>query len=148
MAFFAVLSFIAVDMFAGTGLIDTAVETICLHPKESVAALAVAPLTVVGLKIPQEKFDELKAKYRHLYIVNVIIDENESYQFIIRRPNKEIISAVSANKNDITKSNDILIKNMVVGGDLDCLDDGIVYSRLMGELGKIMKQGSSDFTKA
>jgi len=98
--------------------------------------------------MPQAEFDELEAKYKHLYIVDVTFDEKERYQFIARRPTKEVIEAVSANKENAFKVADLMITNMVVGGNKEVLDDGVVYSRLLECLTGIVKDGKKLFTKA
>ncbi len=98
--------------------------------------------------ITQAEFDELEAKYRHLYIIDIAFDENERYQFIARRPTKEVIEAVSRNKDNTFKVADLIITNMIVAGDRDSLEDGIVYSRVLECLTGIMKDGKKLFTKA
>lgn len=108
----------------------------------------VAAFNPDNLKIPKADFEALQAKHGKLYVLDVIIDESEKYQFVVCRPSRDTISAIAANKDNLTKANDIIIKNMVVGGDLDALDDGIVFARVLKELGGIVKQGQSFLTKA
>lgn len=98
--------------------------------------------------ITQAEFDELEAKYKHLYIVDIAFDEKERYQFISRRPTKEVIEAVNENKGSAFKVADLMVKNMIVAGDMDALDDGVVYSRLLECLTGIVKDGKKLFTKA
>lgn len=117
-------------------------------------ALAAAPVAAMAsfnldnLKIPMEQYQELKAKYRHLYVIDINIDEHESYQFIVRRPSRDLLSAIASNANDITKANELILKNMVLAGDIDALDDGVVYAALMEHIAEIMKQGTSFLSKA
>ena len=101
-----------------------------------------------NLKISVTEFEQLKAKYGKLYVVNINIDTDENYQFIIRRPTRQLLSAIAVNKDDLDKANDLIIKNMIVSGDTDSLDDGIVYARLMKEVRAIMEQGSAFLGKA
>lgn len=98
--------------------------------------------------ISQADFDALEAKYRHLYIIDVAFDANERYQFISRRPTKDVINAQAQNKNDVTKITDMMIKCMIVAGDMDALEDGVVYSRVLECLTGIVKEGKKLFTKA
>lgn len=119
---------------------------------DAVGMLAAAPLVATfnpdNLKMPKADFEALQAKHGKLYVLDVIIDESEKYQFAVCRPSRATISAIASNKDNLTKANDIIIKNMVVGGDLEALDDGIVFARVLKELGGIVKQGQSFLTKA
>lgn len=112
------------------------------------AAPVMASFDMKDLKMPAAEFDDLKAKYKNLYVLNVDLDEAEKYQFIVRRPSRDVINAMASNKDNITKANDILIKGMVVGGDMDALDDGVVYTNLLKQLGSIVSQGQSFLAKA
>lgn len=98
--------------------------------------------------ITQDEFNDLEAKYKRLYIIDITFDEKERYQFISRRPTKDVIEAVGTNKENPFKVADLMIKNMVVAGDTDALDDGVVYSRLLECLTGIVKDGKKLFTKA
>lgn len=98
--------------------------------------------------ITQVEFDELEAKYKHLYIVDIAFDEKERYQFISRRPTKDVIAAVGTNKDNPFKVADLMITNMIVAGDTEALEDGVVYSRLLECLTGIVKDGKKLFTKA
>lgn len=126
------------------------------HAPESLAlAAAAVPAGVIvknfnidNLKIPMAEFEKLKAKYKHLYILDVVVDDDEKYQFVACRPSRSLLSAVLASGDDTEKINDLIIKNMVVGGDLDAIDDGLVYGALIRELGKILKLGKGFFAKA
>lgn len=99
------------------------------------------------LKIPEAEFQELKAKYGRLYVIDVQVDEDETYQFIVRRPTRMLIEAVADTK-DVAKTNDMIIKGMVVGGDRKILEDGLVYSALMLKLGEVMQSASGFLSKA
>lgn len=98
--------------------------------------------------ISQSEFDELEAKYRRLYIIDVEFDEKERYQFIARRPTRQVIDALASSKSDTSKITDIMIKGMIVAGDTESLDDGVVYSRVLEGLTEIVKEGRKLFTKA
>ncbi|GHV40449.1 hypothetical protein FACS1894179_07010 [Bacteroidia bacterium] len=98
--------------------------------------------------VSQTEFDELEAKNGRLYIIDIVFDEKERYQFIARRPKKQVMDAVAKNKADISKANEIMLKNTIVAGDLDLLDDGVIYARVLKEIGQIFKEGQSFLTKA
>lgn len=128
---------------------DVASETIgAVLAVAPIAAVAVGKFNVDNLKIPQAEFDKLKAKYGRLYVIDINIDEDESYQFIVIRPTRQLLSALAKYKDDIDKANDMIIKNMVVGGDMEGLDDGIVYASLMKDIARIIDQGKSFLSKA
>lgn len=112
------------------------------------AAVAIGTLNVENLKIPIAEFEQLKTKYGKLYVIDIKLDEDEIYQFVVRRPTRDLLSALAKHKDDIDKANDLIIKNMVVAGDKNALDDGLVYARLMKETSKIIEQGSSFLSKA
>lgn len=138
-----VLACIGVSMLAGVEPADGAAMAV-------VAAGAVTGLKQVDLKklkIPEAEFQELKAKYGRLYVVDIQVDEDEAYQFIVRRPTRILIEAVADTK-DIAKTNDMIIKGMVVGGDRKALEDGLVYSALMSKLGEVMQSASGFLSKA
>lgn len=100
------------------------------------------------LRISEPEFDALKARHKNLYVLDVVIDPTESYQFITCRPSRDMLRAVNESKGNINKINDLIEKNMVVGGDIDALDDGVVYGRVMKALGKIVNQGQTFLGKA
>lgn len=139
-AFFGMAFMSSPDFFSSSG-------------DEIAAALAVAPLAFAAfspdnLKISMPEFEQLKARYGKLYVVDVNIDEDEKYQFYVCRPTRDLLSAIASNKDDLNKANNMILKNMVVGGDMDALDDGVVYAALMANIAKIIKQGTSFLSKA
>jgi len=117
--------------------------------------LCIAPIAAIGtfnienLKvITQDRFEELQAKFGKLYILDVVIDETESYQFILRRPDRATLEAIEANRTDTAKVNDMIIKNLLVSDNAQALDDGIVYAQFMNQSAKIIRQGSAFLSKA
>lgn len=121
------------------------------------AVLAVAPVAAVGavsafnpekLKISREDFEQLKARYRKLYVIDINIDDDEHYQYIVIRPSRDLLSAIASYKDDMDKANELIIKNMVVAGDTDALEDGVVYAKLMENVANIISQGTSFLSKA
>lgn len=100
------------------------------------------------LKIQEAELIKLKGRYKKLYVLDVIIDPTEAYQFIVARPSRDLIKAFKENISDSDKLNDLIEKNMIVGGDLDALEDGVVYGKVMKELGKVVNQGHAFLGKA
>lgn len=116
--------------------------------------MATAPIAAIpfvapeNLKIPQMEFQNLINKHGNLYVIDIQIDETEEYQFIVCRPTRTLITMIANNQNDLEKVNDLIIKNMVVGGDINALEDGLVYSNLIQQISPIMQQGSGFLSRA
>lgn len=98
--------------------------------------------------VTEQEFAELKARYKQLYIIDISFDVNERYQFIARRPTKDVIQAIGSKKDEPFAVADMMIKNMIVAGNLNDLEDGVVYSRIIEQLTSITREGKKLFTKA
>lgn len=98
--------------------------------------------------VTDAEFKDLEAKYRHLYVLDVAFDADERYQFIARRPTRDLILAMGESKDAPFKVADMMVKNMIVAGNLEALDDGVVFSRVIEMLGGLVKEGKKLFTKA
>lgn len=116
----------------------------CIAPIAAIEAFNIKDLKVMS----PDRFEELQVKYGKLYVLDVVIDESESYQFILRRPDRKTLEAIEANKNDTAKVNDMIIKNLLVSENEKALDDGIVYAQFMAQSAKIIRQGSAFLSKA
>lgn len=149
---------IAIDASANTGIVSHLFEQAKNHPTEMAGSgviLAMAGAAVVMDSsentlwvIPQSEFDSLKAKYQHLYLVNINFSDSEKYQYVVRRPTRQVIEAVTSNANDPFKVADLMINNMIVSGNTEALDDGVLFNRVVEQLTQIVKDGSGGFTKA
>lgn len=113
------------------------------------AGVAIPAFDISKLKVVSaEKFAELQAKYRRLYVIDVVIDEHESYQFICRRPSRDVIIAIGET-NDSVKRNEMIIKNLVVAGNEDnALDDGVVFGAFMAQTVGILNDAQHFLSKA
>lgn len=100
-----------------------------------------------NLKIPLSEFTALKTKHKHLYVLNIRLAEDESYQFIACRPSRSLIDLIATTK-EVAKVNDLLMKNMIVAGDREALDDGLVYTAVLRELTKITRQATGFLARA
>lgn len=100
------------------------------------------------LTIPLEEWQALKARYGKLYIVDIEIDEDEKYQFFVRRPTRALIESTTANHKDLIKVQDLMVKNLIVAGDMAAIEDGIVYSALISKLGTIVGVAKGFLSKA
>jgi hypothetical protein len=115
----------------------------------AMAAVAIPSYNLDALKVvTKSEFSALQAKYGKLYVLDISIDDDESYQFVLRRPTRQHLELIESHKNDTDKVNDIIIKNLVVAGDIVQLDDGIVYARFMAETARIISQGSAFLSRA
>ena len=114
------------------------------------AVVAIPAFDFKNLKVVTEsEFSALQAKYGKLYVVDINIDKNETYQFIVRRPTRQHLEIIASYGSDVTKINDFTIKNLVVAGnENNALDDGLVYSAFNTEISKIIGESSSFLSKA
>ena len=162
-ALFALVSCFVFDAGADTGFTQDLQEYVMdISPGDvGVTALAISLTAVVPAVgdtvlgdsnklfcVTETEFEDLKAKYKHLYILNVAFDAGERYQFISRRPTRDVIQALGNSADDSFKIADIMLKNMIVAGDMNAIDDGVVYSRTLELLTDIIKDGKKLFTKA
>jgi len=73
-----------------------------------------------------------------------IIVESEEYHFLVRRPDKAIIQLLtSCEKKEMDKFFEIAKNNLIVGGDIDSLDDGVVYLGFIGEVREMISPAQS-----
>lgn len=53
-------------------------------------------------------------------------------RFIMAKPNRHTIMAISSNANNIAKSNEILLANCVLGGDMAAINQyGVVFGEMV-----------------
>jgi len=91
---------------------------------------------------------ELYAKHKKLYVIDVVIDNDESYQFLMRRPTRNHLEILRGYGNDITEINNFVIKNLVLAGDSNNeLDDGVVFTSFNQHAEKIIMEGESFLSK-
>ena len=119
-------------------------------PVMAMAGLAIPACDLKDLKcVTQEAFSGLQVKFGKLYVIDVKIGEDESYQFLLRRPTRQHLEIIQSYKGDVTKVNDFTIKNLVVAGnEQNALDDGIVFTQFNAEAGKILRQAEAFLSKA
>jgi hypothetical protein len=119
-------------------------------PVLAMTALAVPVYDLGNLKcVTKEAFAGLQAKFGKLYVIDVHIDADESYQFLLRRPARQHLEIIESYRGDVTKTNDFIIKNLVVAGNEgNALDDGVVFAQFNAETAKIVQQGRGFLGKA
>jgi len=122
-------------------------------PVLAMGTLVIPAYQLDNLKcVTQEVYQGLHAKYGKLYVIDVNIDEDESYQFLLRRPTRQHLEIIGnyEKKGDYTKVNEFTVKNLVVAGnENDILEnDGVVFGQFNIAASKIVKQGQSFLGKA
>lgn len=96
-----------------------------------------------------EEHAELKTKYgKRLKHVTVQVDEDERHDYLIIRPNKNILLAMAKKKDDLEEANDILIKNCVAAGDMEALEDSAVYTSVLTAIGQLIAGQAAFISKA
>jgi hypothetical protein len=78
--------------------------------------------------------------------LSVEIDGN----YVVRKPDRTVLKAIGshAQKNDVDKVNDVLIKNCVLGGDMEALDkDGQVYLEVLETINLLKTKAKSTIKK-
>lgn len=111
--------------------------------------------------ITKTELEALKAKYGKIKIVTVLVEEpqrdadgnvidGEVYYYAVKRPSKSEVRMLMdyAKRTDIDKYISVAIKNLVVGGDVEALEDGLVYMGFTQQLEALLKPYQSFLTNA
>lgn len=111
--------------------------------------------------ISKEELDRLKAKYGKVKVITVVVEEPErdadgnvvaceAYYFAVRRPDTGQVRMLTsfAKKGDDDKFISSAVKNLVVGGDMEALEDGLVYMGITVQLQGLLKPYQSFLEKA
>ncbi|MDA3852674.1 MAG: hypothetical protein PF444_00295 [Bacteroidales bacterium] len=87
----------------------------------------------------------LLAKYK-----GEVTDEGEKHEFLVRRPGRSLIKMLLplAEQGKIDEFSDKAIKNLVVGGEVDALDDGIVFMGVVSQLRGLIQPAAAFLKKA
>lgn len=127
-----------------------------------VISMAAIPAGIITSTITPEIIQDLKVKYKHVKLVTVVVEpeekdkdgkvitEAEQYQFVVRRPDRSHIKMLLplAKDRKIDEFADKAIKNLVVGGDMDALEDGIVYMGVVSKLEKMIAPAATFLANA
>lgn len=110
-------------------------------------------------EIDDQMIEAWKEKYGRVSITKIPLDEDdidgEAATFYVRKPDRFVInaSAKSAKQDNFDKANDILIKNCVLGGDVQYLDlncetgDEDIYYSLTDELALMLQKRKAQTKK-
>jgi len=79
-----------------------------------------------------------------------VLEEGEQYQFLIKRPDRGLIKMLLplAEAKKIDEFAEKAVKNLVVGGDMESLEDGIVYMGVVSQLRQTICPAQSFLSKA
>lgn len=84
------------------------------------------------------KIDDEKVKIADLIpdLSGEVICEAEQYQFLVRRPDRGLVKMLLplAEQGKVDDFADRAVKNLVIEGDMQALDDGIVYMGVVSQL--------------
>lgn len=125
------------------------------------STMAVAPIGIVTASITPEIIQDLRLKYGTVKLITIevepaeldekgkIIKEAECYQFIVRRPDRGLIKMLTglAEKGDFDVFSESIIKNLVVAGDIESLDEGVVFIGVVGQLKGMISPANSFLSK-
>ena len=97
----------------------------------------------------EEEHAELKTKYgKRLKHVTVQVDEDERYDYLIVRPEKNVLLAMARKNDDLEEANDILIRNCVAAGNMAALEDSAVYTSVLTAIGQLIAGQAAFISKA
>jgi hypothetical protein len=79
-----------------------------------------------------------------------VLEEGEQYQFLVKRPDRSLIKMLLplAEARQTGDFSDKAVKNLVVGGDMAALEDGIVYMGVVSQLRQMISPAQSFLSKA
>jgi len=79
-----------------------------------------------------------------------ILEPGEQYQFLVKRPDRGLIKMLLplAEARQIDDFSDKAVKNLVVGGDMAALEDGIVYMGVVSQLRQMISPEQSFLSNA
>lgn len=85
-----------------------------------------------------------------LHIEGKIIEEGEQYQFLVKRPDRGLIKMLLplAQGGKIDEFAEKAVKNLIVEGDIDALEDGIVFMGVVSQLKEMIAPAQAFLSKA
>ncbi|QQV91582.1 hypothetical protein Peternella1_46 [Winogradskyella phage Peternella_1] len=101
--------------------------------------------------ITPEQNSQWEAKYgKHLLIDLEIEVDGRTYNYVLRKPDRAVLEAMGkhAVSKNVELTNKSLIKNCVLGGDMEALEkDGSVYVEVLEQLQKLKSEAKSTVKK-
>jgi hypothetical protein len=79
-----------------------------------------------------------------------VVDEGEKYQFAVRRPDRGLIKMLMplAQQKKLDEFSEKGVKNLVVAGDMEALEDGLVFMGVVQQLQELIAPYESFLSKA
>lgn len=150
------------------GMVGAAIAPDPVHVLNAVEFADTAPVifmaapVILTASITPEMINDLKVKYGKIKIITVVAEEAEkdangkelvpaeTYQFLVRRPDRSLIKMLLplAESRQLDEFADKAVKNLVVGGDIDKLDDGIVFMGVVSQLKEMISPAQSFLSNA
>lgn len=95
-----------------------------------------------------DEIKNLKAKHgKDLRLCSVTTQNGETFAFVLKKPTRGVIQAVSGVGDDTTKASDLMIENCVIAGDKDALEDGEVFVAVLEEVGNLFGAATTSVKK-
>ncbi len=78
------------------------------------------------------------------------LEKGEQYQFLVKRPDRGLIKMLLplAEARKIDEFSEKAVKNLIVGGDLSALDDGLVFMGVVSQLRTMISPAQSFLSNA
>lgn len=79
-----------------------------------------------------------------------ILEHGEQYQFLVKRPDRGLIKMLLplAEAKKIDQFSDNAVKNLIVAGDMNSLEDGLVYMGVVSQLKEMISPAQSFLANA
>lgn len=106
-------------------------------------------LSVSAFLINGEIDDLEKEKVRSI-AAGIVVDEGEKYQFAVRRPDRGLIKMLMplAQQKKLDEFAEKSVRNLVVAGDMDALEDGLVFMGVVQQMQELIAPYESFLSKA
>ncbi len=124
--------------------------------------IVMAAPVILSASITPDLIYDMKVKYGKIKIITVVVEEAEkdddglevtppeTYQFLVRRPDRGLIKMLLplAESRKIDEFSEKAVKNLVVGGDTDKLEDGLVFMGVVSQLRTMISPAQSFLSNA
>lgn len=101
--------------------------------------------------ITPDQNQDWEAKYGKHRIIDLTVEvDGKEYNYVLRKPDRAVLEAMGkhAVAKNVELTNKTLIKNCVLGGDMEALDkDGSVYVEVLENLQKLKTEAKSTIKK-
>lgn len=93
---------------------------------------------------------KLNAAKALTHLNGAVIEEGEQYQFLVKRPDRGLIKMLLplAQGGKIDEFAEKAVKNLVIDGDMDALEDGIVFMGVVSQLKTMIAPAQAFLSKA